>query len=579
MPGLPVVRDPRPGPGELVSAARAALGLEPLDLAIVGGLVVDVWARRVVRADVGVRGRLVACVGECGGARKVVEADGLYVVPGMIDLHVHLESSLLRPSEFARVLLSHGTTAAFVDVHEVANVAGLAGVRAVAEELDATMLKAFVLAPPNVPPSRLVDDAGGASIGYSEALGAARELSGLGEFMDVHAVLAGDEEAMGFLAAASVSVPVQGHMAGLSGRALDAYVDLGPRNDHEVTSEAEALERLSRGVHPLARYGSAWRDLDSLARLVSAYSPLVPVVADDVHALHLVREGHLDRAVRRAVELGVDPLDAVRAVTLAPALAAGIQAWYGAVAPGRFADLALVDDLREFRVLRTFVDGREFDGRCRAAAGAGGALRGTVRVSFRPRLSLRAPVESGVVAARVVELEGSTLTREAVERLRVRSWEPELGGDMSEVHVVNRYGLERQGDGILAQRVEGALASSLAHDTHNIVVVGADRASMAAALDYVVSRGGGVAVASGGSVAAGLPLPIAGLMSDEPAEEVAEALARVTSALSSACRCDGEELLAKVQLITLTVIPELRVTDRGLYSVRRRSYVPLMEVG
>ena len=576
---MTVVRDPRPRPQELVSAARAALGLEPLDLLVRGGLVVDVWSRTIRKADVGVRGRLIACVGDCGEARRTVEAEDLYVVPGMIDFHVHLESSLLRPSEFARVLLSHGTTAAFVDVHEVANVAGLMGVRAVADELDSTMLKAFVLAPPNVPPSRVVDDSGGASIGYAEALGAARELSGLGEFMDVHAVLEGDHEAMGFLAAASVSVPVQGHMAGLSGSALDAYVDLGPRNDHEVTSEAEALERLSRGVHPLARYGSAWRDLESLARLVSAYSPLVPVVADDVHALHLVREGHLDRAVRRAVELGVDPLDAVRAVTLAPALAAGIQAWYGAVAPGRFADMVLVDDLRGLRVLRTFVDGREFDGGCRAGGAQHDALRGTVRVSFRPRLSLRAPVESGTVTVRLIELDGSTLTREARERLRVKSWEPELAGDASVVHVVNRYGLARQGDGVLAHRVEGAVASSLAHDTHNIVVVGADRASMAAALDYVVSRGGGVAVASGGSVVAGLPLPIAGLMSVAPAEEVAEALGRVASALSSACRCDGEALLAKLQLITLTVIPELRVTDRGLYSVSRRSYVPLMEVG
>ncbi len=573
---MTVVRDPRPRPRELVEAARAALGLEPLDLAVVGGLVVDVWARRVVRADVGVKGRLIACVGDCGGARRVIEADGLLVVPGMMDAHVHLESSFLCPSEFAGQLVAHGTTAALVDVHEVANVAGLDGVKAVAAGLEGAGLKAFLLAPPNVPPSRLADE-GGARVGYAEALAAARELSGMGEFMDVHAVAEGDPEAMQFLAEASLLVPVQGHMAGLGGRVLDAYVDLGPRSDHEVTSEGEALERLSRGVYPFVRYGSSWRDLDVLHRLVSTYSPLVPIVADDLQALHLVREGHLDRAVRRAIELGADPLDAVRAVTLAPAIAAGLEAWYGSVAPGRFADLALVNDLREFRVLMTFIDGSEAP----RGGGCGGleGLRGSLRVSFTPRLGLRAPVERGRVTARVLELAGSTLTRESAEGLEVRGWEPALRGDLSEVHVINRYGAERQGDGILAQRIDGALASSFSHDTHNIVVVGSDRASMAAALNHVVSRGGGIAVARGGGVAAALPLPIAGLMSDLAAGEVAELLAGVTSALGAACRCDGEALLGQVQLLTLTVIPELRVTDRGLYSVRRRAYVPLMEVG
>ncbi len=576
---MTVVRDPRPRPQELVYAARAALGLEPLDLLVRGCLVVDVWSRTIRRADVGVRGRLIACVGDCGEARRTVEAGGLYLVPGLIDAHVHLESSLLRPAEFARQLLAHGTTSAFIDVHEVANVAGLAGVKAVATELEGTQLKAFVLAPPNVPPSRRVDDGGGASVGYAEALEAARGLSGLGEFMDVHSVAEGDGEAMSFLAEASVQVPVQGHMAGLSGRALDAYVDLGPRDDHEVTSEAEAFERLSRGVRPLVRYGSAWRDLDVLFGVVSAFSPLVPIVADDLHALHLVREGHMDRAVRRAVELGVDPVDAVRAVTLAPALATGIAAWYGAVAPGRFADLVVVDDLRGFRVLRTFVDGREVEGGALKAAEALEGLRGTVRLAVRPRLSLAAPVEEGRVMTRVIELVGSTLTREVVDQLEVRGWRPAIKGDLSEVHVVNRYGAPRQGDGVLGQAIEGAVASSFSHDTHNLVVVGTDRASMASALDFVASRGGGVAVASGGSVVAGLPLPIAGLMTDLPAEEAAEGLGSVTSALSRACRCDGDSLLARLQLITLTVIPELRVTDRGLYSVARRAYVPLMEVG
>lgn len=576
---MTVVRDPRPSPQELVQASRAALGLEPLDLLITGGQVVNVWTRSISRADVGVKGRIIACVGECRArAERTISAEGKYVLPGFIDAHMHLESTMLSPPEFSKELLRHGTTAAFVDIHEVGNVLGLRGVRAVAEMFDRVKLKVFLLEPANVPPSRLVDDVGGAAIGYDESLAAAKGLSGMGEVMDLQALLEADEEFMEYAASASTSVLTQGHMAGLRGSQLDAYVSLGIRNDHEVVNEEELVDRLSRGVYPYVRYGSSWRDLDRLYRLVQAYSPLVPIVADDIHALHLVREGHLDRALRRAVQLGVDPVDAVRAVTLSPAIASGVEAWYGSVAPGRFADINIVSDLKEFKVVQTLLDGSEAS--CSPSFEVPSFMRDTVKVSFRPSLELRAPVEAGQVVARVIEVPwGSTLTRESVELLRVTDWRPAVSGELSEVHVINRYGRALEGSGLLGVAVDGALASTIAHDTHNLIVVGSDRASMERAVEYVVSHGGGIAVARGGSVEAGLPLPLAGLMSDMSSERVASELGRVTSRLSSACGCDGEVLLNQVQLLTLTVIPELRVTDRGLYSVSRRSYVPLMEAG
>jgi Adenine deaminase len=574
-----VVRDPRPEARELVAAARAALGLEELDLLVRGAYVVDVWARDVKRQDVGVKGRVIACVGSCRGrARRVIDADGLFLAPGFVEAHIHVESSFLSPSEFSRQLVTHGTTAAFVDVHEVGNVMGLRGVAALARAFGAVRLKVFLLAPPNVPPSRKVDDQGGASIPYGEVLEAARGLSGIGEVMDLQSLAEGDEEFLSFAAQASTSFTVQGHMAGLKGPELDAYVSLGIRNDHEVVSPEELEERISRGVFPFVRYGSSWRDLDRLSHLVSRHSPLVSIVADDIHALHLVAEGHLDRALRRALELGVDPVDAVRAVTLAPAMAYGFEAWMGSIAPGRLADMVLLSGLdRGLSVIRTFIDGSEAV--CNGAGVDLSALKGTVRVSFTPSLEVRAPVGDGEASARLIELvNGSSLTRERVEGVRVREGRVVASGNVSEVHVINRYGKPRQGSGLLGLAVEGAIASSVSHDTHNVVVVGGDRRSMEAALGAVLSADGGIAVARGGEVRALLPLPLAGLMSDMRAEEVAERLRTVIDELSRACRCDGDVLLHQLQLLSLTVIPELRVTDRGLYSVPRRSYVPLLEV-
>ncbi|MGC9072384.1 MAG: adenine deaminase C-terminal domain-containing protein [Acidilobus sp.] len=576
---MTVVRDPRPSPDELVAAANAALGREPLDLLIRGAEVVDVWSRVARRADVGVRGRVIACVGDCRSrALRVIGAEGLYLAPGFIDAHTHLESTFLHPLEFSRLLVSHGTTAAFVDVHEVGNVMGLRGVYAVAQAFELTRLKVFLLAPPNVPPSRRVDDVGGAEISYEEALQAGRALSGIGEVMDLQSVLEGDQELMRFTAESSTSMIAQGHMAGLTGAELDAYVSLGLRNDHEVTSPEELMERLSRGVIPLVRHGSSWRDLDRLAKLVSAYSPLIPIVTDDVHALHLVREGHLDRAVRRAVELGVDPVDALRAVTLAPATAFGLQAWLGSVSPGRFADLVLLDSLGpRMRVLRTLIDGSEAT--CGPRGPPQGLIGNTVDVSFTPSLRLLAPFDDGWATARVIDLvPDSPLTSESREDVMVRDGVIQLKGGLSEVHVINRYGRKWEGSGLLGIEVRGALASSVSHDTHNILVVGNERDSMAAALLAVASAGGGVSMALRGEVKSFLPLPMGGLMSDLPAEEVAHRLESVTGLLSRACSCDGEALLNQLQILTLTVIPELRVTDRGLYSVTRRSYVSLLEV-
>ncbi|MFP3312811.1 MAG: adenine deaminase C-terminal domain-containing protein [Acidilobus sp.] len=576
---MTIERNPKPEPQELVQASRAALGLEDLDIAIRRAEVVDVWGRRTMRADVGIKGRIIACVGECRSrARKEVNADGLYLAPGFMDAHMHLESTFLGPYEFSKELVRHGTTAAFVDIHEVGNVLGIKGVYAVAEAFRGTALKVFLLAPPNVPPSRRVDDIGGARISYDEVTEAALRLSGVGEVMDLQSIVEGDDELIEFVTRISTSTIVQGHMAGLSSAELNAYVSLGIRNDHEVTTREELLERLSKGVYPFVRFGSSWRDLDRVSDLVSRYSPLIPLVADDIHALHLVREGHLDRAVRRAIELGVDPLDAVRAVTLAPALAYGLEPWLGSVAPGRFADLVLLSSIdARLRVAQTFINGSAVA--CRAQIIPEELKASSVDINFMPSLELKVPMERGVVEAKVIELvNGSSLTKESLEAVTVEGWRIRPKGNLSEVHVINRYGKPWEGSGLLGLRVEGAIASSVAHDTHNIVIVGTERSSMEAALEAVKRGGGGIAFALRGEVKALLPLPIAGLMSDLSSEEVASRLEGVTSELSRACSCDGDLLLNQLQLLTLPVIPELRVTDRGLYSVTRRSYVPLLEV-
>jgi len=549
-------------------------GMGRVDLLWENGRVFDAFSGTFRRTDLAVRDGRVVGFG-AASAQERVDLAGRWVVPGFIDAHVHLESSQLSPAEFARVVLPHGTTTVIADPHEIANVLGLDGIRYLIEATRPLPLRVHLMAPSCVPASPF--ETAGAEIGRTEierVLEWERVL-GLGEVMNYPGVIAGDAEVGGKLAAAA-GRPIDGHAPGLEKAALWAYVLAGPRTDHESTSLAEAREKLAAGMHVLIREGSTARNLDALLPLLTERSaPFVHFCTDDRHPRTLIEEGHIDGSIRRAIEAGVAPETALAAATIHAARAYGLSD-LGALAPGYRADAVILSDLRSLRIDAVFAGGREaaVNGVCVAdlPSVASDRARGTVRVDL-DRVSFRLPVPNGMARPRVRAIRvvpGQVVTGEEQVDAEV------LGGaavaaperDLLKLAVVERHG--RAGTvgigfvrGFGLQR--GAIASSVAHDSHNIVVVGADDDAMRRAVRAVVAADGGQVVVDGDDVAV-LPLPIAGLISDRPAAELVATEAR----LEAAARCLGSRLpspFMALSFLALPVIPALKLTDRGLVDV------------
>jgi len=589
---LPVVIDVRPSPEELAAAVRSSLGLEPSDIVFVNASAIDVWRRDIVEGvEIAVRGRIISCVGRCARSRgsrtKIIDLRGSIVAPGFIDAHTHIESTFLRPSEFSKAVISRGTTAVFADPHEIANVAGFEGLRYMANELSKTPLKAFLLIPPNVPASLRAPGIGGALLRYDEVIEKMDLFSGVGEVMDIGSLLDGDERFIEYAARLSTAKIIQGHAAGLRGEDLDAYASLAIGNDHEVTEWGELVERLSKGIIPIVRYGSSWRDLERLYRAVQDYSPLVPVATDDIHALHIVREGHLDRAVRRAIELGVDPVKAIASVTLAPALLYGVQRWIGSIAPGRYADLVVIEDLKRVKIKDVYIDGVLVASGYRYLAlpkedsnEIPNSISNTVKVVWPPKISLEIRRNCSEALVRVIKpIHGTTLTKE--ER-RVIPCGVDVVKEVSNsrllyVTSINRYNVNSSYTALLEGiELDGAIASTVSHDSHNIIAVGSSLDDIMAAVKAIVDSGGGISLASRGRVEALVELGIAGLMSEKGYLEVVDDLEKMFRALEERGFEKPEDILLEIQLLSLTVIPEIRITDRGLYLVSKREVANLV---
>jgi adenine deaminase len=585
-----IIRDPRPDPEELARASRSSLGLIPADLILSRVSLVDVWSLRVVEnVDIAIKGRIISCVGRCirsrGSSTKEIDLHGKYIAPGLIDPHTHIESTYLRPSEFSKAVMARGTTTVFADPHEIANVTGVAGLEYMARELSESLLRVFLLVPPNVPASPRSPDRGGASLEYSEVLKIVDSFSGVGEVMDIGSLLDGVGDYIDYVSRISMRGIVQGHAAGLSGEDLDAYASLGMYNDHEVTGWEEFLEKLSKGLIPIVRYGSSWRDLDRLYRAIERYPQIVSIATDDIHALHIAREGHMDRAVRRAIELGVDPVRAIASATIAPAILYGVHRWIGSIAPGRYADLVVIDSLDRLYIESVYIEGNlvarhyRYVGPDKKPPNPPRDMVDSIRVGDIDRIAPEIPRGCEEAEVRAIRpIHGTTLTREERISIDCRGLVVgDLGGDLSLVAVVNRYG---KGSGYVGLAVdigiEGALASSIAHDSHNIIAVGSSMGDIRMAIASIVESRGGISYVYKGRVEAAVVLEIAGLMSSKGYEDVAEDLERLFRALESSGVEKPEDILQEIQLLSLTVIPEIRITDRGLYHVTRRQIMDLV---
>ena len=561
---------------ELIAAARGEI---EVDLLLSGGQLANVLSGEVYRADVAIhRSRIVGF--ECSSARDVLELEGQIIAPGFIDGHVHIESSMVSVPEYARAVVPRGTTTVVADPHELANVWGEAGIRYILDSSRDLPLDVYVMLPSCVPATDL--ETAGASLRAADLASLLEEdrVLGLAEMMDYPGVLFRDAEVMAKLALAE-GRPVDGHAPGLSGRDLSAYIAAGIGSDHECTSIEEAREKVRAGMHIMLREGSAAKNLSDLLPLVTARNAgRFLFVSDDRHPADLLSQGHIDFMVRTAVEQGLEPIVAMQMASINAARYFGLS-HLGAVAPGYRSDMVILDSLESLRPVKVIKDGvlvAEEGRLCVSLKPARGAKGRSMNIAPLGPASLAIAAQPG--QARVIGVvDGQIVTRSlslkpGVEEGLVVS---DTGRDILKMAVVERH----RGTGNIGKALvqgfglaRGALATSVAHDSHNIAVVGVSDDDMLAAVRAVQQMGGGLVAMAEGRARARLPLPVAGLMSEARLEEVQEGLEGCIAA-SRELGCRLTDPFMTLSFLCLPVIPELKLTDRGLVDVGEFRLVPL----
>lgn len=581
----------------LSAVARGAL---PAELVIQNARLVNVCTGEIQSPiDVACAMGRIAYVGESaahcvGPDTRVVDAAGRYLAPGLLDGHIHIESSMMTASGFAAAVVPHGTVGVYFDPHEICNVLGMEGVSLLLEEAEGTPLKAMLTVPSCVPAVEGFEDSGARVTAGDVARAMEDERCvGLGEMMNFPGILAGAEGPCAIVdETLKADKIVTGHYAvPETDRGLNGYIAAGVRCCHESTSEREALAKMRLGMYAMLREGSGWRDLHEVAKAVTRHevdARFAVLVTDDAHPHTLVSEGHVDRLLRRAVQEGVPPVTAVQMATLNCAQCFQMDHELGSVTPGKCADLVLFDDLTDFKVSLVFIDGvlAARDGKMTAAPAAfpyPGRATHTMRLKApvtAEQLLIKAPSDGGGVRARAIEvIAGSAANREAVVTLPVRDGFVPAAPDADVLkaavferhNATGRYSLGFvKGFGV----ARGAMASTVAHDAHNLLVLGADDADMALAANTLAGCQGGMCAVLDGKVLGLVPLPVAGLMNVLPAEEMA-ALVETLDHAWAALGCTLPAPFMTMALVSLACIPELRLTDRGLVDCRTFSFTPL----
>ena len=562
-------------------AADAAAGRIKADVVLKNAKYLDVFCAEVREGDIAICDGKIVGIGSYSGEEEY-DFGGKIALPGLIDSHMHIESTQLSPEEFAALSVPHGTTVVIADPHEIVNVCGLAGADYIRRAAARTPLEVKLMLPSCVPATPF--ETSGAVLNSEDTARALRgdKFFGLGEMMNYPAVAAGDKEVLAKLLAAKLAgKPADGHAPVMSGRELNAYVVSGARTDHECATAEEAEEKVSRGMYVLLRQGSASHDIANLAPAVNDRNfRRFALCTDDRHADGLAAEGHIDHVLRTAVKSGIKGEIAAVMCTLNAAECYGLYG-KGAIAPGYDADIALFDDLEHFNCPAVFKNGKLvakdgkplFKGRMALPA----AVRNTVHVA--PVSADSFTIKLKGTRARAIGLTPGTLvTRNVTVDVESRGGDVVLEGtDLLRLAVVERHfasggmglGLV-QGYGLKG----GAAATTISHDSHNIIVVGDDKEAMAAAVDELRRIGGGMTLVHGGKTLS-VPLDIAGLMSSAPYEKHVELSAALYKAAYEAGVNRGIEAFMTLSFLGLAVIPELRLTDKGLFDVNAFSFTSI----
>jgi len=580
-----------------------AAGREPADTVIRNTRWVNVHSREVIaETDIAIRaGRFAYCGPDgshtIGPDTTVIDAAGQYAIPGLCDAHMHIESGMLTPGQFARAVIPHGTTTMFHDPHEIANVLGLEGVRLMHDDAALQPVNIFTQMPSCAPSAPGLETTG-FELGPEDVAEAMTwpGIVGLGEMMNFPGVVAGDDKMLAEIAATQrAGKTVGGHYASPDlGPNFSAYVAGGAADDHEGTREEDAIARVRQGMRAMLRLGSAWYDVKAQVTAITEQG-LDPrnfiLCTDDCHSGTLVHEGHMNRVVTHAIDCGLDPLIAIQMATLNTACHFGLERELGSITPGRRADLVLTDDLRTLPINTVFARGQK-------VAEGGNLLTGLPAFDWPPHVretvrlgkelgasdfAIAAP--SGANSARVkvigvVENQAPTKALHAELQVEDGLVVGDEARDICQIALVERH---RATGNVTNAFVSGftytgkmAMASTVAHDSHHMIVVGTDREMMARAANRLGEVGGGITIWKDGAELALVELPIAGLMSDDHAETVANKAARMVQAME-ACGAKINNGYMQHSLLALVVIPELRISDKGLVDVRSFEVVDLFD--
>ena len=555
---------------------EVASGRVKADLVLKNATYVNVFCNQLSHGDIAVAGGLIAGMGENYSGEIEVDMGGKLVLPGFVDAHIHLESSLVSPKEFAKAVLPHGTTTVITDPHEIANVMGTDGIEYMLQATEELPVDVRFMLPSCVPATPL--DESGAMLDYRaiDSFYEHSRVEGLAEMMNAYGVYTGDEQVLEKIVAAQAHhKKIDGHAPGLSGNELNAYIAAGVYSDHECSDVDDALAKLERGQYIMIREGTAARNLDALLPLLTPqYYTYCMFCTDDKHPSDLLEKGHIDYIVKRAIKAGVDPIIAVKCASHHAARYFLLNN-RGAIAPGFLADFVVIDSFEDFNILEVYKRGkRMFDGKTVAEFETPEIDEHLVKRSHETfhvnHLEAKDFVENrprgvlGMIPGEIVTTDagyasGINVTEDI---LKIAVIERHKNTNHIGIGYIKGYGLK-----------SGAVATSISHDSHNIIVVGTNEEDMAAAVNRVVELGGGIVVLDGGKVLGEVQLQIAGIMSEAPLLDVNRELENAKEQAFALGVSRGVDPFMTLSFMALTVIPTLRMTTRGVFDVNQQKYV------